>query len=95
MWAGLGRLTGSADLLAARWDGGLPGSLAAGRRPCWGLNTAAGRQQSWGDRLDSLLDPEQRTDRGLRASLSKTLRAPLMLSHVSCLSAGCLRPAGT
>ena len=33
------RLTGSADIFAARWDGGLPGGLAAGRRPAYGLNS--------------------------------------------------------
>lgn len=32
------RMTGSQDLLAARWDGGLPGGLAAGRRPSFGVN---------------------------------------------------------
>lgn len=32
------RMTGSQDLLAARWDGGLPGGLAAGRRPAFGVN---------------------------------------------------------
>lgn len=32
------RVTGSADLFAARWDGWLPGGLAAGRRPAFGLN---------------------------------------------------------
>ncbi|GLC33109.1 hypothetical protein PLESTB_000369500 [Pleodorina starrii] len=35
------RLTGSPDLFAARWDAGLPGGLAAGRRPAFGLNAAA------------------------------------------------------
>ncbi|GIL45006.1 hypothetical protein Vafri_2415 [Volvox africanus] len=40
------RLTGSADLFAARWDAGLPGGLATGRRPAFGLNAAA----SLGDR---------------------------------------------
>ena len=37
--AGAARLTGSADIFAARWDGGLPGGLAAGRRPAFGLNS--------------------------------------------------------
>lgn len=32
------RMTGSQDLFAARWDGGLPGGLAAGRRPAFGVN---------------------------------------------------------
>lgn len=32
------RMTGSQDLFAARWDGGLPGGLAAGRRPAFGIN---------------------------------------------------------
>lgn len=32
------RMTGSQDLFAARWDGGLPGGLAAGRRPSFGIN---------------------------------------------------------
>ncbi|KAG2422373.1 hypothetical protein HXX76_016097 [Chlamydomonas incerta] len=32
------RLTGSADLFAPRWDAGLPGGLAAGRRAGFGLN---------------------------------------------------------
>jgi hypothetical protein len=31
-------MTGSQDLFAARWDGGLPGGLAAGRRPAFGIN---------------------------------------------------------
>ncbi|GFR50536.1 hypothetical protein Agub_g12806 [Astrephomene gubernaculifera] len=35
------RLTGSADLFAARWDAGLPGGLAAGRRPAFGVNATA------------------------------------------------------
>lgn len=34
----MNRLMGSADLFAARWDGRLPGGLAAGRRPAYGLN---------------------------------------------------------
>ncbi len=33
------RLTGSADLFEPRWDAGLPGGLAVGRRPAFGLNT--------------------------------------------------------
>lgn len=32
------RMMGSQDLFAARWDGGLPGGLAAGRRPAFGIN---------------------------------------------------------
>jgi len=32
------RITGSADLFSPRWDAGLPGGLAAGRRPAFGLN---------------------------------------------------------
>lgn len=32
------RMTGSQDLFAARWDGGLPGGLAAGRRPAFSIN---------------------------------------------------------
>ncbi|GMH32292.1 hypothetical protein BSKO_00126 [Bryopsis sp. KO-2023] len=32
------RVTGSADLFAARWDGGLPWGLAVGRRPSFGFN---------------------------------------------------------
>jgi hypothetical protein len=32
------RMTGSQDLFAARWDGGLPGGLAAGRRPAFSVN---------------------------------------------------------
>jgi hypothetical protein len=32
------RMTGSQDLFAARWDGGLPGGLAAARRPAFGVN---------------------------------------------------------
>jgi hypothetical protein len=32
------RITGSQDLFAARWDGGLPGGLAAGRRPAFSIN---------------------------------------------------------
>ncbi len=39
--AGICRITGSADLLAADWEGGLPGTLAAGRRPSFGLNFVA------------------------------------------------------
>ncbi|KAG2494253.1 hypothetical protein HYH03_007608 [Edaphochlamys debaryana] len=35
------RLTGSADLFSARWDAGLPGGLAVGRRPAFGLNAVA------------------------------------------------------
>lgn len=35
------RVTGSADLFAARWDGTLPGGLACGRRPAYGMNSAA------------------------------------------------------
>eukprot|EP00198_Chlamydomonas_reinhardtii_P002453 XP_001691789.1 isoamylase-type starch debranching enzyme [Chlamydomonas reinhardtii] len=35
------RLTGSADLFAPRWDAGLPGGLAAGRRAGFGLNAVA------------------------------------------------------
>lgn len=31
-------MTGSQDLFAARWDGGLPGGLAAGRRPAFSVN---------------------------------------------------------
>ncbi len=34
------RITGSADLFASRWDGTLPGGLACGRRPSYGLNSA-------------------------------------------------------
>lgn len=32
------RMTGSPDLFAARWDGGLPGGLASGRRPAFSVN---------------------------------------------------------
>jgi hypothetical protein len=32
------RMTDSQDLFAARWDGGLPGGLAAGWRPAFGIN---------------------------------------------------------
>lgn len=35
------RLTGSADLFEPRWDAGLPGGLAVGRRPAFGLNTVS------------------------------------------------------
>jgi hypothetical protein len=38
------RITGSPDLFAARWEGGdgpLPGGLAAGRRPAFGVNALA------------------------------------------------------
>ena len=34
-------MAGSADLFAARWDGGLPGCLACGRRPAFGFNCPA------------------------------------------------------
>lgn len=37
----LRRITGSADLFAARWDAALPGSLAAGRRPACGYNSVS------------------------------------------------------
>ena len=33
------RITGSADLFAGCYDSGLPGGLAAARRPCFGLNS--------------------------------------------------------
>ena len=32
-------MIGSADLFAACWDGGFPGSLATGRRPAYGFNS--------------------------------------------------------
>lgn len=32
------RMMGSQDVFAARWDGGLPGGLATGRRPAFGVN---------------------------------------------------------
>lgn len=35
------RLAGSPDLVAARWDAGLPGGLAAGRRPAFSVNALA------------------------------------------------------
>lgn len=35
------RLAGSPDLTAARWDAGLPGGLAAGRRPAFAVNALA------------------------------------------------------
>ncbi|KAI8471255.1 MAG: hypothetical protein J3K34DRAFT_520745 [Monoraphidium minutum] len=35
------RLMGSPDLTAARWDSGLPGGLAAGRRPGFSINALA------------------------------------------------------
>eukprot|EP01026_Neomeris_dumetosa_P046290 TRINITY_DN3939_c0_g1_i4.p1 TRINITY_DN3939_c0_g1~~TRINITY_DN3939_c0_g1_i4.p1 ORF type:complete len:390 (-),score=60.05 TRINITY_DN3939_c0_g1_i4:233-1321(-) len=40
------RLTGSADLLAGRWDTGLPGSLAIGRSPFKGINSIQGKRSS-------------------------------------------------
>lgn len=41
-----GRLTGSATVFEADWDAGLPGNLATGRRPAFGVNsiTVLGRQ---------------------------------------------------
>ena len=50
------RITGSADLLAADWEGGLPGTLAAGRRPSFGLNfVAAVGQDSMDQVVGSLM----------------------------------------
>jgi len=37
-------IAGSPDLLAARWDADLPGCLAAGRRPAFGLNVLGSRE---------------------------------------------------
>lgn len=34
-------MAGSADLFDAAWDSGLPGNLACGRRPAFGLNTVS------------------------------------------------------
>jgi hypothetical protein len=50
LFAGLGgpnavaaaaRLQGSADLFGEAWDAGLPGNLACGRRPAFGLNSVS------------------------------------------------------
>ena len=50
------RITGSADLLAALEESDLPGVLAAGRRPAFGLNfVAAVGQNSLGQVVDSLV----------------------------------------
>ena len=35
------RITGSADLFAGCYNSGLPGGLAAARRPCFGLNSVS------------------------------------------------------
>ena len=50
----LRRITGSADLFAARWDAALPGSLAAGRRPAYGFNSV-----SYSAKVRSLLGANQ------------------------------------
>lgn len=36
------RLTGSADLFGPQWEAGLPGCLAAARRPGFGINAVSG-----------------------------------------------------
>lgn len=57
------RLTGSADLFAPRWDAGLPGGLAAGRRAGFGLNAVA----PLGDvPLGGVIDSENAVGAGLR-----------------------------
>ena len=39
--AAAARLQGSADLFDKAWDSGLPGNLACGRRPAFGLNSVS------------------------------------------------------
>ena len=76
----LGRLMGSADLFAARWEEGLPGSLAAGRAPSCGLNTIVQRQQTFQEAVDLLSHPD--APRSEKSALGKTMLTLALLSQV-------------
>ena len=75
----LGRLMGSADLFAARWDEGLPGSLAAGRAPSFGINASVGCQQTWQQAVDACADAD--ASRSQRSTLGKTMLTLALLSQ--------------
>jgi hypothetical protein len=84
------RFSGSADLLAACWDKGYPGNLAAGRRPCHGVNSPAG----WGaSRLLDLLASDG--DPARSEKLARSLLLMSILSQVGCwqqlVAGGCVR----
>ena len=72
---------GSADLFAPRWEEGLPGSLAAGRAPSFGLNTIMQRQQTFQETVDLLSHPD--APRSEKSALGKTMLALALLSQVS------------
>ena len=76
----LGRLMGSADLFAARWEEGLPGSLAAGRAPSFGLNTIVQRQQTFHEAVDLLSHPD--APRSEKSALGRTMLTLALLSQV-------------
>ncbi|CAL8460737.1 g268 [Coccomyxa elongata] len=74
------RITGSADLFAARWDGGLPGGLAAGRRPAFGLNgtTYLGKGTLW-DQVASTVPEDAQPPAPGKLSQHETLAKTLLL----------------
>lgn len=68
------RVAGSPDLFAARWDGGLPGDLAAGRRPAFGINSILAPDSG------SLLDVVGHADNALQQEV--VARSMLLLAMV-------------
>ncbi|KAK9820150.1 hypothetical protein WJX72_006684 [[Myrmecia] bisecta] len=76
------RLAGSADLFAPAWESGLPGNLATGRPPSFGLNAVS---YLGNDTLQSFVAaavPETDTDAWeLRETLTKTLLLVSLLAQ--------------
>eukprot|EP00803_Ostreobium_quekettii_P005522 evm.model.scf_211.8 EVM.evm.TU.scf_211.8 scf_211:65035-74940(+) len=77
------RVTGSADLFAARWDGGLPGSLAAGRRPAFGFNCASPTSGSLQSVLNGVMPAAAEPASG-HVSTSLSLMGSLLLASLTC-----------
>jgi len=80
------RITGSADLFASCWDGGLPGNLAVGRRPAFGFNSPLSFSKNLLESLEQEV-PQIVSLRAKEASLHQTSLACALLI-ASCISQG-------
>ena len=72
------RLTGSADLFDAASETGLPGGLAAGRRPAYGLNGA-----SYFGKVSSLAHAPTEANGHVSYKAKWGINLPLSMEHVA------------